>query len=196
MHNGIAILAQFDDFGNLWFIIALLVIAGARALGEKLKTKTEEQRYKKKTPPVKSEPGPPKPPRPAPPVRRQPRPPAPARPARSPVIVIAPEEGPRPQLTEPAPPPRARPAPARPAPAVAEPSERTLVQREELKLAESKLASSPDKPLREKKQAKIAKPTRRKFRVSRKGMRKAVILSEILRPPIALRENEAFNELG
>lgn len=193
MQNGIAILAQFDDLGNLWFVIALLVIAGARALGEKLKEKAETQRYGKKAPPpVKGEPARPRPPRP---VQRRPRPPAPARPARGPVIVIAPEQGRQPQLTKPQP-PRARPAPP-PVPAEKTPEEVTLIQREELKLAQAESARTADKPLRVKKRpAAKGRLTGPRFGVNREGMRKAVILSEILRPPIALRENEAFNELG
>ena len=183
MQDCIAILAQFDDFSNLWFVVAILVIAAARAFGEKLKRKTEGQQYKESPPVAPKPPGRHQPPRPAPPAQRQPRPPAPARPGRGPVIVIAPEEGPQPQLTELAAPPRARPAraQARPPTSAAEPSERTLTEL---------------KPLDHKKSKPAQPPTRRRFRVSRKAMRRAVILSEILRPPLALRENEACNELG
>lgn len=183
MQDGIAILAQFDDFSNLWFIVAILVIAAARAFGEKLKRKAEEQQYKKSPPVSPKPPGQPQPPRPAPPAQRRPRPPAPARPGHGPVIVIAPEESRQPQLTEPAAPPRARPAraQARPPTSAAEPSERTRAELE---------------PLDHKKSKPAQPPTRRRFRVNRKAMRRAVILSEILKPPLALRENEAYNELG
>ena len=197
MQDNIAILAQFDvDFGNLWFIIALLVIAGARALGEKLKNKAEGQSYKKKIPPVTHEPGQPRPPRPTPPAQRRPRPPAPARTAGRPVIVIAPDEGPEPQLTQPAAPRRARPATPRAARAQAEPSEPMLVELKGLERAKPTRAHPHDKLLHEKKPATAAKPRRRKFSVNRKAMRRAIIMSEILRPPIALRENEACSELA
>jgi len=186
MQECTAILARFDDFSNLWFIVALLVIAAARAFGEKLKDKAEEQPYKKSPSVTPKPPGQARPPRPAPPAQRRPRPPVPA--GRGPVIVIAPEESPQPQLSQPAAPPRARPASPRPARAQARPPT--------IAAEPSKRTQAGFKPL-DHKNSKPAQPsTRQRFRVSRKTMRRAVILSEILKPPLALRENEAYNELG
>ena len=209
------LLAQDHGYGQLVYVIAILILSGLGALLEKLKNKQEQRTTSRPKPSEPSKTAPEQPARipqplgrveplppqgpahspPAPPtVRREPAPLPPPRPVQSPPLAPSPV----PTLRQPppvprrpvVPPPQPQKVPPRrpigepkrplPVPSVASRLQPTIQAPEPPRV----VSQTPAQPVPA--QAKTAMGRRR--RLSARELRRAVVLSEILQPPVSLRE--------
>ncbi len=197
-----AILAKDGDFSSeLLYVIAILILAGIGAIADKIKQKMAGE----SKPPAK-QPGPREVPRGEIRVEEPPRRPVPPRPVapqrpqqqrqapRPPVVWEAPQ--PR-QPQRPQAPPKPRPVAQRPpAPPAVPTSERRVLVQPALTSSEAAVIAKEaeggvGRPAREPAQAVGARhPGIEWLALSRADLPRAIILSEILSPPIALREQD------
>jgi len=208
---------------TIFYVIAVLILSGVTALAEKLKQKKQEsKRYWKPTkiePPGRpAHRAPPRPVQPA--ARREPTAPGavpPARPVQRKVVVPRPTAQARPQPQAPAerhmqPTIRRRegkrrraPGQRRVRPSTRKPRQDLAAQLEQRAKADTGKAQSLKAKLAEKpKPADITAAPRRPGRglfttvgsmkrMSIRELRRAIVLSEVLQPPLALRDLEGSN---
>jgi len=199
----ISILAQDDGYGTeLIYVIALLILSGIGALAEKLKQKKQQQqesrRYWKPSkidrPERPAQHAPSRQVRPAP--RREPTAPVaapPARPVQRKVDVPRPPAQARPRPQVPAerqrqPTVRRRKATPRGVPEPRPPRSPSIEPGRAEQPRPAGIPAAPPRP-----GPGLFTPVRPKHRLGIGELRRAIVLSEVLRPPLALRDFEGPN---
>lgn len=213
MHMWASIMAVGDGGGELFYVIAILILGAITAIVEKVKQKMAGDDAPKREPPAtrraKPGPQPPRPARPQPPAarpadRRTPpvRPAAPAAPARPPT--------PARRAAPPRPPTTRAPAPPAPTPQIEETHRRLVAEAPTLQdVGEHEIGHVAQHHMETKveKGRKPGKLTRKADRrpaaapqahtrssvgsfrnLTLPEVRRAIVLSEILSPPLALRD--------
>lgn len=207
MLTEILTLAQPDGGGGEFiYVIAVLILSVAGALADRFKKRQEARAEEEKAAAAR-------PSRPTADTARQ-RPTAPptASPSRRPappVVVIEPAPTARPAGDRPRPAPRAakrRPAkPEPPTPATLGPQPVVVRRAQPAALSEDSVVSSTRIDVSRSISASISQlqaqpstavPTQAMRRLSRQELRRAIVLSEVLAPPLALRDPTAGSPIG